>query len=193
MESFMKKNRNRFGSLVITSFSIVGFVGFTEFASAAVNSETRKAASRAGASTVAEISFPKDSAVLSDDAKNELQDAITKAGKSGEIKEVRVSAWSDQEYPPKGVSLAGSQVDLAEKRAESVQSYLKQSLYVSDVSTINMAKRPSGIQKALNTRDAQAKNTLENSGAAPTNSDQTGLFGLKGKTSEVIVMIYYKK
>lgn len=89
--------------------------------------------------------------------------------------------------------MAGTQIDLAEKRAERVQSYLKQSLNVSDVSTMNMAKRPSGIQQALNTPDAQTKNNLENSGAAPTSSDQTGLFGLKGKTSEVVVMIYYKK
>jgi hypothetical protein len=193
MERLMSQNRNRFGWLVIASFSVVGFFGFADFASASVNSETRKAATRAGAATVAEISFSKESTDLSDAAKKELQEAITTAGKSGEIKEVRVAAWADQEYPPKGVALAGSQIDLAQKRAENVQSYLKQSLNVSDVSTINMAKRPSGIQNVLNTSDAQAKNTLENSGAAPTGSNQTGLFGLKGKTSEVIVMIYYKK
>lgn len=52
------------------------------------------------------------------------------------------------------------------QRLNKCVSGLKQSLNVSDVSTINMAKRPSGIQDALNTRDAQAKNTLENSGAA---------------------------
>lgn len=189
----MKQSGNGFKSLVIASIGFVGLIGIADFASAAVNSETRTAASRAGASAVAEISFSKESTVLSDGAKNELRDAIAKAGKSGQIKEVRVAAWSDQEYPPKGVSLAAGQVDLAERRAESVQSYLKQSLNVSDVSTMNMAKRPSVIQNVLNTSDAQAKNTLENSGAAPTNSDQTGLFGLKGKVSEVVVMIYYKK
>lgn len=189
----MKKNGNRVSSLIIASISFVGFVGITEFAGASVNSETRNAATRAGARNVAEISFSKESSVLSDGAKSELRDAIANAAKGGEIKEVRVAAWSDQEYPQKGVSLAGSQIDLAEKRAESVQLFLKQSLNVSDVSTINMAKRPSGIQKVLNTPDAQAKNTMENSGAAPTNSDQTGLFGLKGKASGAVVMIYYKK
>ena len=33
---------------------------------------------------------------------------------------------------------------------------------------------------------------LEKSGAAPTSSDQTGLFGLKGKASQAVVLIYYK-
>jgi hypothetical protein len=195
MERKMKKNKFS-AALVFTSFSVigvVGFIGYTDFASAAINSETQKAASREGAGTVTEISFSKESTVLSEGAKKELHEAITKAGKGGEIKEVRVAAWSDQEYPQKGITLAGTQIDLAEKRAESVQAYLKQTLNVTEVSTINMAKRPSGIQKALNTPDAQAKNTLEDSGAAPTNSDQTGLFGLKGKASEVVVMIYYRK
>ncbi|OFZ11211.1 MAG: hypothetical protein A2Z20_11010 [Bdellovibrionales bacterium RBG_16_40_8] len=189
----MKQNKNNSRWLVIASLSMVGLIGSIDFASASVNSETRKAASRAGAATVAEISFSKESVDLSDGAKKELQEAISAAGKKGEIKEVRVAAWADQEYPPKGVALAGSQIDLAEKRAESVQSYLKQSLNVSDVSTINMAERPTGIQNMLKTPGAKTKNILENSGAAPTGSDQTGLFGLKGKASQAVIMIYYKK
>ena len=189
----MERNRNNSGWLVIASLSIVGLISSIDFASASVNSETRQAASRAGAATVAEISFSKESTDLSDGAKNELQQVIAEAGKNGEIKEVRVAAWADQEYPPKGVALAKSQIDLAEKRAGNVQSYLKQTLNLSDVSTINMAERPSGLQNVLKTPSAKTKNNLENSGAAPTSSDHTGLFGLKGKASEAVVMIFYKK
>lgn len=189
----MKRNKTISRWWVFALLGMVGFFGSINFARASVNSETRKAASRAGAATVAEISFSKESTDLSDGAKKELEEAITAAGKKGEIKEVRVAAWADQEYPPKGVDLAKSQIELAEKRAEGVQTYLEKSLNVTGVSTINMAERPSGIQNALKTPGAKTKNTLENSGAAPTGSDQTGLFGLKGKASQAVVMIYYKK
>jgi outer membrane protein OmpA-like peptidoglycan-associated protein len=168
-------------------------IGLSSLANAYVNSETRSAATLAGAASVTEISFTKKSTDLSRSAKKEIKEAILSAGRTGEIREVRVAAWADQEYPPKGVDLAASQIDLAEKRADRVQSYLKQTLNVNDVVTINMAKRPSGVQNALNTPNAQAKNSMENTGAAPTSDGQTGLFGLKGKSSEVVVMIFYKK
>lgn len=188
----MKRNQIISKWLVVASLSMVGFMGSTNYASAYVNSETRKAASRAGAATVTEISFSKESTDLSDSAKKELQQTIVGASKKGEIKEVRVAAWADQEYPPKGVDLAKSQIELAEKRAEGVQTFLEKSLNITGVSTINMAERPSGIQNMLKTPGSKTKNTLENSGAAPTGSDQTGLFGLKGKASEALVMIYFK-
>jgi hypothetical protein len=189
----MKRNKSKLGWLIVTLLGVSGLLIHANYASASVNSDTKKAATRTGAATVAEVSFSKDSTDLSDGAKKELQEAITAAGKNGEIKEVRVAAWADQEYPPKGVALSGSQIDLAEKRAEGIQAYLEKSLNVTGVSTINMAERPSGIQNMLKTPGAKTKNTLENSGAAPTGSDQTGLFGLKGKASEAVVMIYYKK
>lgn len=185
--------KNKLSNVVFASLTVAGLLCLTQIATAAVNSETRTAAQRAGAGEVVEISFSKESSDLSDRAKAKLHKAFTKASKAGQIAEVRVAAWSDQEYPPQGVALAGTQVDLAEQRGDKVQTYLKQSLKVSDVSTLNMAKRPNEIQKSLNTSGAQAKNNLENSGAAPTTAEQTGLFGLKGKSSEVVVMIFYKK
>ena len=192
MESFMSIYLNRY-CLVASTMSFTVCIGLSSLANAYVNSETRSAATLAGAASVTEISFTKKSTDLSRSAKKEIKEAILSAGRTGEIREVRVAAWADQEYPPKGVDLAASQIDLAEKRADRVQSYLKQTLNVNDVVTINMAKRPSGVQNALNTPNAQAKNSMENTGAAPTSDGQTGLFGLKGKSSEVVVMIFYKK
>ncbi|MDZ4662231.1 MAG: hypothetical protein SGJ18_11500 [Pseudomonadota bacterium] len=187
-----KNKKNISILLVVFSFGLVGYMSSVNFANAAVDSETQKAASRFGAATVTEINFSKESGDLSEDAKKELQQVLTEAGKKGTIKEVRVAAWADQEYPPKGVDLAGSQVDLAEKRAGSVQLYLEKSLNVASVSTLNMAERPSRVQDLLKTKAAKTKNTLENTGAAPTDSDHTGLFGLKGKASQAVIMIYNK-
>jgi hypothetical protein len=53
-----------------------------------------------------------------------------------------------------------------------------------------MAERPSDIQNLLNTPGAKTKNNLETSGAAPNGSNQTGLFGLKGKASKALVLVY---
>lgn len=176
----------------LAAVSVIGILGAADLAVASINSDTRKAAVRTGASAVTEINFSKESTELSDSAKSELQALIADANKKGPIKSVQVVAWADQEYPPEGVGLAQSQIELAEKRAEGIQSYLQKSLNVADVSTVNMAERPSEIQNILKTPEAKTKDALETSGAAPTSSVQTGFFGLKGKASKAVVMIYYK-
>lgn len=186
-------NKNLWSKFIFAaSVASAGFV-YSEFADAAVNSNTQMAATKMGAAAVTEISFSKGSIELSDNAKSELQQFMTEAAKKGTIKEVRVAAWADQEYPQKDVSIAADQINLAEKRAEGIETYLKNSINIPNtrVSTINMAERPNKLQKILKTPGAQTKNTLESAGAAPTNKDQTGFFGLKGKASEAVVLVFY--
>lgn len=171
---------------------LAGFIAASSIAIGAVNSETKQAAQQTGAASVSEIKFDKGSAVMSAAAKKELAAIITNAQKKGTLKEVQVAVWADQEYPQKGTEVAQPQVDLASKRAENVESYLKDQFKVSSVKTLNMAERPNVVQDTVNTPSAKTKDALENTGAAPTASNQTGLFGLKGKASHAVVMIYYK-
>jgi len=56
-----KNKKNISILLVVFSFGLVGYMSSVNFANAAVDSETQKAASRFGAATVTEINFSKES------------------------------------------------------------------------------------------------------------------------------------
>lgn len=185
-------NINQSVRYLFTALCAATAVGTASLAQATVNADTQKAATMTGAAGVTEVSFSKETTNLSNDARDEIKSLVLNAEKRGEIKEVRVAAWSDEEYPAKGAKLSKTETKLAEKRAEEIQNYLKTNLNVSTVHTYNMARRPSGLQAFFKTKGAETKDTLESSGAAPTSSDQTGLFGMKGKVSEALVMVYLK-
>ena len=70
---------------------------------------------------------------------------------------------------------------------------LENELKVGSVNTFNMAKRSNTLQEFLNTPTARVKKTLEESGAAPTNREDAGFMGLKGKASAALVLVYTKK
>lgn len=182
---------SQFAYRVLAVVATIIFFDFS-YANAAVNSNTQTAANQMGAAAVTEISFSTGSVELSDSAKSELQQFITEVSKKGSIKEVKVAAWADQEYPQKEVSIATSQINLAEKRAEGIETFLNNSLNIpkTSVSTVNMAERPNKLQKILKTPGAKTKSALESAGAAPSRKDQMGFLGLKGKASEAVVMVF---
>jgi hypothetical protein len=162
-------------------------------AQAHVNYETEKAANNLGAQASSEISFDHGKTDLKASEKEELKELVDQAKANGQkIDEIAVVAWADREYPAEGTMAPNQQVKLAEERAEKIKSYLKRQLNVSDVDVYNMAKRPNSLQELFNTKTAKVKDTMENAGAAPTNKEDTGLFGLKGKTSEALVLVYTK-
>jgi len=144
-----------------------------------------------GASQVKEITFDKNSAVLTDAHKEILRNAITEAAQAGQIAEVKVLAWSDKEYPSPTGRQSRDDVKLAKKRMSDIKSYLKD-LKVSAVGTYNMTERPNALQKLFHTKTEKVKNTTEMAGAAPT-ADQTGLFDNKAQASKSVVMIFMKK
>jgi len=155
---------------------ITAVLGFCSLALSSIGVETRNAIVQMGASDATEITFTVNSPSLSEDAKAQLGDFIANADKNGIIEKVKVAAWADRENPASDPPLSGGEMKLADLRAKRVQTYLQTSLSVSQVSILNMAERPS----------------KENSMTVPAKSDQTGLFGLKGKASKALVMVYYK-
>lgn len=157
-----------------------------------VNSETQTASAQLGAAKVAQIEFDEGQSALKPADMEEVKNAVAEAKTQGKIYEVRVVSWADQEYPAKGTTAPKASVKLAEDRADRVKEYIKKDLAVSDVKTYNMAKRPNTLQEFFNTKTAKTKESMEKSGAAPTNDADTGFFGLKGKTAAAIVLVYVK-
>lgn len=159
-----------------------------------VNSETERAAASLGAQMSSQIAFEKGKADLKAEELAELKAVVDQAKTGGQkIDEIKVISWADREYPAEGTTAPNQQVKLAEARAKGIKDYLKKEFKVSDVAVYNMAKRPNALQELFNTQTAKVKNSMETSGAAPTSKEDTGLFGLKGKTSEALVLVYTEK
>jgi hypothetical protein len=158
-----------------------------------VTAETEAAARKLGANTVGEVEFDLGKTALNDGAKLDLDELKSEAEQAGDIKEVRVIAWADKEYPPsEQKKYTPADIRIAEGRAAAVKTYLKDQLHLKSITVYNMAKRPNLFQEMLKTPAAAIKDTLEKSGAAPHSEDNTGLFGEKSKSSTAMILVFKK-
>lgn len=173
--------------------SLLGIFMVASSAHAYVSGETSSVARSMGAVTFSEVKFNSGDMNLTDDQKKDIAQAVSTARQKGEVEKVKVLAWSDKEYPQREVKYAKSDVDLASNRLDQISSYLKDSLDIGTVHTFNMAERPNKLQKMLDTKDAKVKARTEAEGAAPSTSEETGIFGLKGQSSKALVLIFLKK
>lgn len=187
--SDVKRIRVASSFILFLSLSFLGSV--SGFANLSVDSDTERAVKEIGASAITELKFSEGSFALSDEMRREISGVMDEARKKGAIDEVRVAAWSDQEYPAKDAKLSKEQRKLAKKRAESLESYIEKNLNFKNVKPISMAERPDVIQRLLRTKTEQTKTAMENAGI-PTTETGTGFLGLKGKASHAIILVYYK-
>lgn len=155
-----------------------------------VNNKVESAATQLGAKEAAQVEFDAGKASVNPSEVEDIKEAISAAKKSGKISEVKIFSWADQEYPADGVKAPESSVKLADQRADALKKMLKKNFGVKDVDTYNMAKRPNSLQELLKTGTAKSKDQLEASDAAPTKSEDTGMFGMAGKKSSAVVMVF---
>lgn len=155
------------------------------------NGGTQSAAKDLGAVTVSEVKFSAGRVVLSEDEQRDIKNSVEEARKDGKIKEVKVIAWADREYPAEGVTATTESIQLADHRADRIRSFLKEHCAVDSVTVYNMAKRPNSVQELLNTSQSTVKENLEKGGNAPSRSE-TGFLGLKGKASSALVLVFLK-
>jgi outer membrane protein OmpA-like peptidoglycan-associated protein len=118
------------------------------------------AAQEAGSDYFATIEFNNGEASLTDSAKRNLNDLISKAKKDGRIDEVKVLAWSDSEFYGEKTKLSQADQTLAKKRADAIEDYLKNNRSVDDVDTYNMAKPAGTLSQFFKTTESKLKNEL---------------------------------
>ncbi len=140
---------------------------------------TEEAAEQLGADKVSEVTFEKNSFVLTDAQKAALRKAVSEAGTRGKIKKIRLLAWSDEAYPPPKAQQSKEDVRLAKERIRGLKSFLKGDLKLSNVATYNMAQRPDALENFFKTSDAKVKIAAEAAGLAP-------------RASKGVVMIFVK-
>lgn len=144
-----------------------------------------------GAKEVAPVFFDPGTKTLSAQEKTEIQAFFTTIREADKIKEVKVLAWGDREYPEKKEKASAKQIELAKGRAEAIKKYLTQDLKIKSVETHNMAERPSKLSEFFKTEDYEVKSSAEATGAAPT-KNKTGLFEEMGRSTTALVLVVMK-
>lgn len=137
---------------------------------------------------VTEVSFDEKTNSLSATSRMAIDSLISANQMKGKIKDIKVLAWADREYPMKGDKASKEEVKLAEKRGQSIKDYLRKSHDVKGVSVHNMAQRPNTIEKLFSASDFEVKSAAESSGDAPT-ADQVDLFATNARKSKALVVI----
>lgn len=150
-----------------------------------VSVESKLLANELESSWVTEIKFDRQTANISGKDRDHLKELHNKALKKGQIEEIKVISWGDQEYPSvHEKKLSEEQEKLVEKRNATLKNYLKTIEDKAEVETISMASRPSTLNKWFSSDDARIKKSLETAGIP--NTDTT--VKVPGKASKSIVI-----
>lgn len=150
-----------------------------------VSMESKQLASEQESNLVAEITFSKEKAFISDQARNELQALQRKAASRGKIEEIKVITWGDQEYPSvHEKELSETQKKLVKMRNDALEKYLDEISKDAKIETFSMAERPDALNKLFSSDEAQIKKSLETAGIP--NTDTT--VKVPGKASKSVVI-----
>lgn len=153
-------------------------------ASTAVNNQ---AALAAEASFFTEIEFKPGSTDLTEASRKAIQNVLSESAKVGEIDDVKILAWSDEELPSeKRKTLPQAARNLAEKRGDVISDYIDTlSFKVDDVDTYNMAKRSNFLQRWMKTDDARFKSAMLKAGLPTVTDDRQ----YPSKASKAVILV----
>ncbi|MGZ3706651.1 MAG: hypothetical protein ACXVA8_11525, partial [Bdellovibrionota bacterium] len=139
---------------------------------AAKTMESQYVASALGADAVAEIDFRRGSAALTEADREKLRGVLARALARAPLRQVKIIAWADQEYPTKDApNLPPAARKLAEKRAQGIDQAIKALGGVPESKTrkITMATRPKTLDSLLHESEYRIKTSFEEAGI-PTGS-----------------------
>jgi hypothetical protein len=135
---------------------------------------------------VTEFRFAKGKETLAKPDQLRLKKFIEEASRHGHITDVKVVSWSDQEYPSVNTKrLAKSQIELANARADNIESQVRELADGVRVEKLNMAERPKMFGEWLGTVDARIKKSLEVAGIPNTDTSVK----TPAKASRAIVLL----
>ncbi len=141
----------------------------------------------------ATIKFRENSATMSDADKATLRNLVRDARDRAPVAAVTVAAWSDKELPRNGEKLLGYDRELADKRADAVETYIKDSLDIGNVDTFNMAEDSNWLAKTFGTSDSELKSRFSRRGAAaPVTNAEFEVIKNEGGPSEAVVVVEYR-
>jgi hypothetical protein len=158
-------------------------------AAAGPSIEAKQVAAEEQAPYVTEIQFKKGKKALNAHDRKQIDKVIRDAKTHGEISDIKVVTWADEEYPSVNTKkLSSRQVKLADRRNGEIKSYIQSLDKKAGIQTYNMAERPGALSQLLSTPNSRIKRALEVAGIPNTDSSVK----TPAKASKSIVMIILK-
>lgn len=139
------------------------------------------------------LHFSSGSANLTESEKQKLNDIVTKIG-ADNIKRVEIASWSDKEFPVTGPDLPKVDRNLAEERASSINSYLKDPMNVTfmRIRTYSMAETSNWLARTFRTDGAELKSVFAKEGETPMVRDDFNVIHNEGGPSKAVVIFIRK-
>jgi hypothetical protein len=128
--------------------------------------------------------FELGETTLSKINQNKLERLLTK--RADFIDEIRVMAWPDDEYDPRGQSRRN--ISLAAERGRKIKDYINRRWpQNSEVIVFNMARGPGKIDQLLNTKEQKIKSAVEKTELSATILPDGRVSYTKGSKAIVII------
>jgi outer membrane protein OmpA-like peptidoglycan-associated protein len=156
-----------------------------------VPGDRRIAADKIARNTV--ISFEAGNADLSDAEKAKLHEIVASIG-ADNIRRVEVAAWSDKAFPRSGNDLPKGDRDLADKRADNINDYLKKEddLSFMRIRTYSMAETSNWLARMFRTDEAELKSVFSRENEAPMAREDFNVILNEGGPSKAVVVFIRK-
>lgn len=135
------------------------------------------------------IDFKKGVTDLTPDVQTKLRTLLEGARASGEVDKVHLAVWSDMAFPKGKAELPKNEKDLAEKRIDKIEAYLKESLSVSNVDSYSLADKANWLARTFNTSDAELKSLFAQRGATPLTNEEFSVIKRHGAPGKAVVVI----
>ncbi len=161
----------------------------TETAPTSTETAANAAAVEAEAPYFVQVEFDKGSNRLTEQSRAAITSLIDRARAEGQVQDVKVLSWADQEYPSVSQKrLSKPQRDLAKSRNRAITDHVKGLNYGVDVDTHSMEERPAAVSRWFNTSDARFKRSLVAAGL-PTTAEEAPV---TGRASHAVVLVTLK-
>jgi hypothetical protein len=144
---------------------------------------------RMGPSTT--LTFADKTSQLSTASKLALDLLIKDARSKGKVNEYQVAVWSDNPAPRESEQLSKADRVLAQKRAKSVNAYLKGHSSAGRT-TYNMAERANWLARLFDTPDAELKAEMGIGGDRVMSRDEFQIFKTNGAASKAVILAIMK-
>lgn len=148
----------------------------------------KQLANERGTNLVAEIKYNKGSSQLRDKDKKTLKSLLQKAQNKGQVTQVQLVSWADQELPSDGKDLNETQKKLANSRNKAIENFLSSFGENIKFIKVSMAESLNLIDRMTASDKSQIKRSLKSAGVATTENKERG----PSQASKSIVMIFIK-
>lgn len=137
------------------------------------------------------IEFKRGTATLTDNAKKNLRSLVDNAKAKGTIDKLHVAVWSDKAVPAANrPDLSDADRKLADDRISAIESYVSETLQVSNIDTHNMAEKTDWFARGFNTQEAELSSLFAQEGApSDVTPEQFKVVKQKGGPMKAVILL----